>query len=295
MAISPKEIQIGGTAPKWILRNEQDHSDLIIAKLGAKNGRIEVLTELFNNLLGDRLGFGMAQCGIARLDEHIYFLSRSFLQPGELLIQGSLMIEDVCAAEGETARVPHREEQSFYSLDFLHEVFRKFCGPSAEAVFSNFVDMLFFDALIGSTDRHAQNWGLVTTRERGLFRFAPIFDSAHALLWDLHSDKLRSIANEAGIQRYTRKAFPCVGPPVVPGRTGRRWNHFALIQEIVGFSPEAALTSMKKIGDAVPEVAAELLKEFPFARGFEALRKRLILRVLQSRALQVLASAQKRG
>lgn len=273
-AVGAAEIQIGGTAPKWVLKRRSREDDYLIAKIGAKNGRIEVLTELFNNMLGQRLGFKMAECGLARLGGEPYFISRYFLQPGERLVHGSLMIEDVFAAKGETDRVRHRDEQRFYTLDFLRDVIGEFCGVSAPQIFGDFCEMLIFDALIGSTDRHAQNWGVIIG-PGGQPRFAPIFDSAHALLWEFPDRRLDRIK----IELYVGNATPCIGRP---GFESVRCNHFALCQTIFSLTPASRSGAMLRIVES-PAVARELLSEFPFERAFSGIRKRLIVLVLQER------------
>jgi hypothetical protein len=58
---------IQGQAPRWVLRGPGGADEFYIAKFGMKNGRIEVLTELFNNQLGLALGFNMAHTGVAML------------------------------------------------------------------------------------------------------------------------------------------------------------------------------------------------------------------------------------
>lgn len=45
-------------------------------------------------------------------------------------------------------------------------------------------ETLTFDALIGNTDRHTQNWGVLVTSRRGaapIHRFAPVFDNGTSL------------------------------------------------------------------------------------------------------------------
>ena len=86
--------------------------------------------------------------------------------------------------------------------------------------------MLVFDALIGSMDRHARNWGVLApeAKEQGRIRFSPIYDSARALLWDLTDAKISSLS-AADIKRYIEKSCLRIGVP----RAGHRCNHFELL------------------------------------------------------------------
>ena len=172
---------IQGRAPKWIIERKNDGKDFNIAKLGSKNGRIEVLTELFNNELGKALGFPMAHHGIARLDEHLYFVTKNFTHEGIGLVHGSLLIADALQASiKEVDAVFHDSEQQFYEISMVEEAIRAICGKDSDAVFQARVCMLVFDALIGCSDRHTMNWGVLrpereTDDENG-YTFAPIFD-----------------------------------------------------------------------------------------------------------------------
>jgi len=297
-AVTPADRQIGGTAPKWILQDTEANKTLI-AKLGAKNGRVEVLTELFNALLGKAIGYRMAECGLARLDENLYFVSRYFLAESERLVHGSLMIEDVMNAPNETERVPRRmaAEQAFYSLDFVREVFERFCGTAAHSAFDGFVQMLVFDALIGSQDRHAQNWGVIApaTGTGKAIRFAPIFDSAHTLLWDYSSAKLRAVNwCDAALRQYVWRARPCIGPPnPLPASRGH-CNHFELVAHLLDHWPAETAGAIQKLGHNVRGVARELLERFPFNRCFCVRRKQLIAKILDVRHAEILRVYQRK-
>lgn len=68
--------------------------------------------------------------------------------------------------------------------------------------------MLVFGAIIGCMDRHMQrNWGVVVTATTPRqYRFAPIFDSARALLWDYDDARLERLSrNEHAVQGDTNR------------------------------------------------------------------------------------------
>jgi hypothetical protein len=248
---------VGGQATKWVLKKKLkgadgkdlfnegkqlfDTDDFYIAKFGNKNGRIEIFSELFNNQLGSRLGFEMAHSGLARLDEHLYFVTKSF-RSREDLIHGSLMIEQVLEAKSATQDVNPKQEQEFYSVDFLRDVIFDYCGEDGEEVFQGFIDMMVLDALIGSMDRHAQNWGVLKSQTiaadgKQRCRFSPIYDSARALLWDLPEGKL--LLGDLDInelQRYVEKSKPCIGPPRNHPKVNK-CNHFDFLKSLLELFP----------------------------------------------------------
>jgi hypothetical protein len=282
-------VSIGGKAPKWVLINDADPDDFYIAKLGSKNGRAETLTELFNNHLGSSLGFQMAHFGLARLDGGLYFVTKNFRTTGERLVHGSLMIEEVFGAKQETERIKASAEQSFYGVDFLKEVIDDFCslGETGEAdhVFSGFVEMLVFDALIGSMDRHAQNWGVLqTTSLPPKFRFSPIYDSARALMWGLPEQKLPSYADhESLFTKYITDSKPCIGPSLNHPKINH-CNHFDLIQNLRDLYPHQTEKALRKISTSAGSIAGKLLKQFPYTHFLSALRRKLMLKLIYRRA-----------
>lgn len=279
----------GGQATKWVVQGPNGADDYYLAKFGNKNGRVEIFTELFNNRLGQALGFQMAHSGVARIDGQLYFITRNFRQ-GEALIHGSLMVEDVFSASGQLDQIGRDAEQEFYSVNFVVDVIRQYCGPAADSVLQKFFQMLAFDALIGSMDRHAKNWGVLRSEVAApegtgqLYRLAPIFDSARALLWDMPEAKLLNldIDNEA-LAKYVEISRPCIGPlrdhPKV-----NQCNHFELISHIHGMYPHLTEQAYLIIPQNVCRIAKQTLKQFPFRRGFSSLRKRVMLKVLSLRA-----------
>lgn len=284
-AASASVVSIGGKAPKWVLVNDADPDDFYIAKLGSVNGRAETVTELFNNHLGHILGFPMAHFGLARLDTGLYFLTKNFRRPEERLVHGSLMVEEVFVAKKETERIDHKVEQSFYNVDFVKEVIYEFCNEDATNVFQDFINMLVFDALIGSMDRHAQNWGVLqTTSLPRRFRLAPIYDSARALLWLLPQTRLLRYDNDlALLRKYVFESKPCIGPRRNHPKINR-CNHFDLIENLMEEYPHQTRVGLQKIPPDIRPIVGRVLGQFPYCRYLSALRRKLMLKLLTMRA-----------
>jgi HipA-like C-terminal domain len=279
---------IGGKATKWVLRHHERQNDFYIAKFGNKNGKIEIFTELFNNQLGMALGFEMAHSGLARLDDNLYFITRNFREENERLVHGSLMVEQVFAAPKATEQIPYTQEQSFYTIDAMRGVIEAFCGSDSEPVFQHFVNMLIFDALIGCMDRHAQNWGVLqTTTEPARRRLAPIFDSARAFFWDIPDGRLtRYETNEGLFVKYIENSNPCIGPEPNHPRINE-CNHFDLVENLMKLYPHPTIVGLGKIPSDTRREAVKILTGFPFENAFSSVRKRLILRTLDTRAARL--------
>lgn len=75
-------------------------------------------------------------------------------------------------------------------------------------------DMLLFDALIGNTDRHQDNWGLLLKQGSSGVRIAPIFDNGTSLGYEILESKMANFSNNpARMQTYIDK-----------GRHHLRWH-----------------------------------------------------------------------
>jgi len=75
-----------------------------------------------------------------------------------------------------------------YTLSAAVTAIRKYVEmhPGTEVLWNQFFELLTFDALIGGTDRHYYNWGVLQNADTGAFlRLAPAFDNGMSLLWKL--------------------------------------------------------------------------------------------------------------
>lgn len=228
-------LSVRGAAPKCILVSDEDPQLWYMAKASEKWGRQETYTELLISQLGERLGFPMAHHGIARIDGEVRFVSRSFLGPGETLVHGSIMLESFFEYDVSKVGKNSWDEQRTYDIDILDELIKHFCGEDAPSVLQGLIQMLIFDTLIGSNDRHMQNWGVITTAtEPRAYRFAPLFDSARALLWDYDESRLEKLnRNRDAMEGYANRARPKIGC----AKFGKAVNHFKLCHYLIDKYP----------------------------------------------------------
>lgn len=282
---------IGGAATKCFLSIGDQLEGAYIAKYAHKNGEIETWSELFNNQLGIALGFEMAHSGVARLDGHLHFLSRSFRTSGEKLVHASLMVETLGLANSKEMELVKTvaQQQGVFDIDFVETFMREFCRSDFDSVFEKFIAMLVFDALIGSTDRHPRNWGVLAPEaqedRRGHIRFSPIYDSARALLWDLTDDKIESLS-ASDIKRYIEKSSPRIGIP----HADYRCNHFELLSFLASSKHKRLLMSnISKLPSATKGIASDLLHKWPFRYVFSGIRRKAIITIINSRLDRMVA------
>jgi hypothetical protein len=226
---------IRGATEKDILRDPAT-GDLHIAKLGAKNNDLEVMTEYAISLIGRSLGIVTADARIASYKGKLRFLSRYFLniQESEELVHGVQLFKDLY---DETTLVHvlgnKSREQDMFSVQSVRAAFGAhyvhYGHELEEELFSGFVSMLTHDALLGVMDRHHENWGLIVRRESSASRprFAPLYDSARGLFCNETDAHLkRHFHGPAGSKRldaYVAKAHPLFGYEGLKARPG--WHY----------------------------------------------------------------------
>jgi hypothetical protein len=286
-------LSVRGAAPKCILVSEHDPNLWYMAKSAEKWGVQEVYTELFINQLGERLEFPMAHNGIALIDGEYRFISRNFLAPGQKLVHGSILLESFFSYNLDQVGKKPWDEQRTYDIELLEELIRHVCGDDHAAVMERLIEMLVFDTLIGSNDRHMQNWGIITTAtEPQSFKFAPIFDSARALLWDYDEGKLgRLSCNSHALEGYCNRARPKIGCV----KLGKAVNHFELLKYLLKLYPAHCSQAVTRVTPENVGIASRIMRECPFRSVFSPLRKEAINKILQIRAKRIQAVFVERG
>jgi hypothetical protein len=280
--------QVLGNAPKYVVRSLDPNDPEYLVKYPQKHGKRETYTEFFLNQLGASLGFEMAHSGLVVLDGQLVFLTKIFTGPEESLRHGSLVIEDYYKEEKALEKVRRHEEQGFYSIDFVVSLLQAYCGGDFDDVFPKFIQMLIFDALVGSMDRHAQNWG-VTGRiaEPANYRLAPIFDTARALLWSADETMVQKMsADSRMLAAFIDRAKPCLGP-VRSHPKVNDCNHFEFVENLMNLYPHQTECALRHIPDDVEVRSAKLVRRFPFRMAFSGTRKRLIVKILAMRSARL--------
>jgi len=137
---------------------------------------------------------------------------KSFLVPKqEVLIHGNELLGGLLK-HYDTEKVRGQSDHTFENIVKVIETLFIEGKPRRNAALA-MVGYLVFDALVGNTDRHHQNWGVVlkpqTSKEDGshfLIRIAPTFDHASSLGRELRDEARRRYLETGAIPRYIRKA-----------------------------------------------------------------------------------------
>ena len=90
-------------------------------------------------------------------------------------------------------------------MQTLERIFKE--EKAAKKMCQNFSGYLILDAIIGNTDRHHENWGILVERieDRYRGRLAPSFDHASSLGRELQDQKRQQWLNEGWVGHYSER------------------------------------------------------------------------------------------
>ena len=156
----------GGTRAKKIYINKNDEEYFFKASRELKDGSFKYPTEFWSEIVASKIGQWM---GFNVLDYNIAYdiankqkvgcLSKSMIEYSE-----NKLSEGIDYLRGFKPKYdPKKEDQ--YTFEFIKNTFEHFLLESSDV---HFVKMLIFDALIGNSDRHQENWGFISKFKEAL-------------------------------------------------------------------------------------------------------------------------------
>ena len=122
------------------------------------------------------------------------------------------------------------DRKKFCTISSIKSFLDRYVGDG----FEKFIEMMVFDALIGESDRHEENWGL--TRRGTEYNFSPLYDCSCNLLREFkNKDISKPFYNgEKKLEDYVKKSKTCIYRENLVGR----YKHFELIEKLLEDYPE---------------------------------------------------------
>ena len=126
-----------------------------------------------------------------------------------------------------------------------------------------FWDMFIIDCLIGNTDRHNGNWGLLVNTRSNKAKFSPIYDCGSCLNPILEDNQIKEI-NEVELKNLAINCYSCIK------ENGKKINYISYIKSKKNEDCNDAIKrvfgkiNMKKINDFIDEISCmtHIRKEF---------------------------------
>ena len=215
-------LTISGDAPKDFTtdkeyrpgyRSRQRPYDKFIAKVGSKYYPLESIIEQLITRIGQVFSLKIADSKLRIIEGQVRFLSKYFLRSGEQLTHGAEIYEYSLGKENYKELSDQKREAEFFTFQMTCETIKELFPAEERAIVARYVEMLTFDALIGHNDRHPYNWGvIVPIRKASRSRFAPVFDTARALFWNIPESRVVSmLSDDKAFKAYVSKCNPPIG------------------------------------------------------------------------------------
>jgi hypothetical protein len=150
----------GGTRDKKIYLNPEDGELYYFKqsfKKGQRNYKHEFWSEIIASEIGKYLGFNILSYHIAIRGEVVGCISKSMINPeSEDLIEGGKYLQ----AFDNTFKPENIKLRNQYTFDLIVNALVAF---KKEKHLQDLVETIVFDALIGNSDRHQENWAIINT------------------------------------------------------------------------------------------------------------------------------------
>lgn len=264
--------QTKGTRSKCVVENPQT-SELYFFKTSmikeGRNYKHEFWSEIIASAVGTELGFNVLKYDIAQKDMLIGCISKNMCEPDQSLIEGVSLLTAYDNSYSPDDKASYKD----YTFQFICEVL---ISLGMQQHIHKIIDVIIFDSIIGNSDRHQENWGIISLRKRELdsnqlskFKeflsrlkkpsqsngmnirplfgeFAPIYDSGCCLAREFEDEKIASLLkNKDMFEGLINRA-----------KTEIRWEgkngklkHYEVIKEIAQFNQEYKDYINSKIDD----------------------------------------------
>lgn len=147
-----------GTRDKVVLLNPDTDIRYFLKYSMDKPGRqytTEYWSEIIASEIGRSLGFNMLEYDFALRNGRAGCISKSMIDTDkEELLEG----HSILTAYDNTYNPENKESYSKYTFSFICNALKAY---KVDRFIPDFVRILIFDAIIGNSDRHQSNWGLI--------------------------------------------------------------------------------------------------------------------------------------
>lgn len=183
--------QASGVEGHWLFKHPRDEP-----------GKAEHVAEKISCEIARLLRVECADVELAEFQKWRGTIARDFRKSGEVLVHGNEII-----AGRVTDYDPERKRRtSDHTWSRIRQAISSVCGDRCEEDLGQLASYLLLDALIGNTDRHHENWGLLRSGVgvSASHRLAPSFDHASSLGREMLDERRVRLIKERKIEEYVR-------------------------------------------------------------------------------------------
>ena len=260
------------------------------AKFGSKSYPHESVVEFAINKIGEALGLKMNETKLVVANGQIRFLSKDFIRPGKRLIHGTEILAEYFEDKVfvEQVNKDRRTRREFFTFDEVENAIHHVYEEEAKSILHNLVQLITFDAIVGNNDRHFYNWGVIGDTRRNTeqsVEFAPIYDSARGLLWNLGEKEVKRLYNQSLTDHSFIEGYCNKSKPRFSFSDNTNANHFELISHLAeDDSYKSTISSL--VNEQKEQLSLQKLTDTVSAL-FDKERVDLMVRILRHRFLKI--------
>ncbi len=188
--------EMGSKEKVWVNMSADEENDWLFKFPRSETG--EHWAEKIAEQMCRKLGITHAKVELATLSDKRGSISKSFLGKDDYLIHGNAIL-NLFHDDYDRTKKRNQKKHTFRNIFEAIEIL--------EGATSQFAEYLILDALIGNTDRHHENWGvLIRSGEySGQFRLAATFDHASSLGRELLDSKRELHLKNNSVPKYSKQ------------------------------------------------------------------------------------------
>jgi len=236
----------GSREKQWILKPLKGKShdvEFFLFKESNKRYPAEFWAEIVASAVGELVGIVVPETYCAKLGDKYAALVKFFLKIEWDLAQKRFQQLDTLFHGGDLIMgidpAFDRKKGETHNIFLVERIFSEMIPNN---LFEQFLKILVFDAIIGNTDRHQDNWGFIQDNKTNEIRLAPAFDNSTSLGSELIEQKIAGYLAKDGVKL---KQY------ILKGRAHMRWsdngvdlvrlNHFDLLGKIAANDVKAKI------------------------------------------------------
>lgn len=199
----------------------------------------------------------------------------SFLdETSDSLVEGADMIMDF---DETYDRDTLRGKREIYNFDLLYRLFYE------NGILDNLFQMIIFDTLIGNTDRHQDNFGVIRDEETGQQKFAPLYDNSSSLGREMNERRIKLMLRDGNM--FNSYIFGNKSSTLIRWEnswTKKKLNIIEFYEKVKCSHPQEVKKYLSNVANLTDEILENIIYKVPTIVMSEP-KKELVKKILKAR------------
>ena len=214
----------GASEKNWLINTITKEKGIFKFPKGIEIGEPteEYWAEKLASQLAEVLEIECAKVDIGTFQGKVGSMSYMILKENEELREGIQYITTTYKSYDEDKFIDYITGES-YSINMIYNSIKE------TGLFNEFLKIPIFDALIGNSDRHHSNWGIIKNKKSGALSLSPLYDNGSSLCCLIKDKDVESFLKDK--MRFNSLIFS-KSKSMIRWRGNKRIRHFELVEEI---------------------------------------------------------------